>query len=190
MDWLDRHLSALAPRGSRILELGCGPGRDAARLAVEGFEVVATDSGLRALARASAAVGTGSLLRVDHGRPLPFRDAAFDALVASLTLHYFSRTVTQEAFREVRRVLRAGGGFLFRVNATDDVEHGANDGVEIERNVRTDPHEGYSDIKHFFDEDDIREVLDGLFEVETLEHLEIERNDRVKRVWECRARAS
>lgn len=190
MDWLDRHLSSLAPPGSRILELGCGPGRDAARLAGEGFEVVATDSGTHALARASAAIGTGRLLRVDHGRQLPFRDAGFDGVVASLTLHYFSRAVTQSAFSEVRRVLRPAGRFLFRVNATDDIEHGATDGIEVERHVRTDPHEGYSDIKHFFDEDDVREVLGGLFDVETLEHLEIERNERVKRVWECRARAS
>lgn len=190
MDWLDRHLASLASPGGRVLELGCGRGHDAIRLAAEGFEVVATDSGTRALTLASAAVGTRALLQVDHSRPLPFRDASFDALVASLTLHYFSRTTTDTTFREVRRVLRPGGAFLFRVNATDDIEHGANDGVEVERNVRTDPQEGYSPIKRFFDEPDLRELLDGRFTTETLEHMEIERSGRVKRVWECRARAS
>ncbi len=188
MDWLERHLSALGPPGSRLLELGCGPGADAARLDADGFRVVAADLSPRSLGRAAERLGTGALLRVDHGCPLPFRDGAFDVVVASLTLHYFTRAVTRVAFEEVRRVLRPGGVLLFRVNATDDIEHGALDGVEVERNVRTDPHEHYSSLKRFFDEPDLLEVLDGLFVPDTLEHLAIERNGATKRVWECRAR--
>ena len=188
MSWLERHLSALASPGALVLELGCGPGVDAAHLTAAGFRVVATDTSPRALARAAEQVGRTALLRVDHGVPLPFRDGVFEAVVASLTLHYFGREATRAVFTEIRRVLRPGGALLFRVNATDDIEHGALDGIEVERNVRTDPHAHYSELKHFFDEADLREVLDGLFVIEEIEHLAIDRNDRTKRIWECRAR--
>ena len=188
MSWLDRHLPVLAPPGALVLGLGCGPGVDAAHLAAVGFRVVATDTSPRAIARATDQVGRSALLRVDHGAPLPFRDRVFEAVVASLTLHYFGREATRAVVAEVARVLTPGGALLFRVNATDDIEHGALDGVEVERNVRTDPHAHYSELKHFFDEADLREVLDGLFAIEEIEHLVIERNDRTKRIWECRAR--
>ena len=140
MSWLKRHLSVLAPSGALVLELGCGPGVDAAHLATAGFRVVATDTNPRALARAAEQVGRSALLRLDHGSPLPFRDGIFEAVVASLTLHYFGREGTRAVVAEIARVLTPGGALLFRVNATDDDEHGALDGVEVERNVRTDPH--------------------------------------------------
>src|SRR5688572_28381946 len=43
LDGEARFVDALAPRGARILDAGCGPGRVGARLAAIGHEVVGVD---------------------------------------------------------------------------------------------------------------------------------------------------
>jgi hypothetical protein len=90
-------------------------------------------------------------------------------------------------------VIRSGSPFLFRVNATDDVNHGAGQGVEIEPNYYTaDPRllpDAWANAKRFFDEESIREVVSDSFAIEHLEHRTIYRYDLPKRAWECLARA-
>lgn len=67
-------------------------------------------------------------------------------VVASLSLHYLPWDETCAAFRAATDLLRDGGVMLFRVNATDDVEHGAGLGVELERGFfrMPDGYRGYS----------------------------------------------
>jgi SAM-dependent methyltransferase len=195
--WFEAYLDAL-PGGARVLELGCGPGEDAAALVARGFEVVACDRGPRALGRASVQVGTGRLLRVDHSCALPFIDATFGLVVASLSLHYFDWQTTVAAFGEVRRVLASNGALLFRVNATDDVNFGAQDGIELEPNYRAYERSRdaafmgreYGDQKRFFDEDSVLAALEGRFVIESLRHVQIDRWEQPKQTWECLARAA
>lgn len=196
--WFEAYLEAL-PAGGRLLDLGCGSAEDAVALEALGFTAVATDRLGAALAEAREVVGTRSLLRVDHGRALPFIDGCFDGVLASLSLHYFSRETTRAVFAEVRRVLRPRGVLLFRVNATDDVHFGSLDGTEIEPGFRryveqglgVGPQrlDGYGELKRFFDEDSVRDALEGRFVIETLRHMQVDRWRRPKQVWECLARA-
>jgi SAM-dependent methyltransferase len=197
--WFETYLERLPGHG-RALELGCGNGEDAAALAGLGFDVVASDLLDSQITEARGVVGTRALLRVDHSRSLPFVDGAFDVVFASLSLHYFPRAITLEICDEVHRVLRAGGIFLFRVNASDDVHFGAQDGVEIEPGLRAYAEPGtlmpwttsavlYGNYKRFFDERAVREALAGRFAIESLRHVQIERWRRPKQAWECLARA-
>lgn len=183
--WLVPFLPRLSWAGMRVLELGCGPGNDARRLLDAGFEVFAFDrqpvSGARE--RAPAA----HFFRADLGRPLPLRTGMFDAAIASLSLHYLPWTETLGAVAEVRRVLRPGGVFLFRVNATDDIHHGAGQGVELEPNYFTAAPGSWAEAKRFFNEASIREATRGLFAIEHLEHRTIHRYEQPKQVWECLA---
>ena len=186
-DWLLPFLPRLRAGGRRLLEAGCGPGLDAATLTAAGFEVVAFDRA--PLERAKRQAPSAMLLRADLGRPLPFRDGAFDCAVSSLALHYLPWDETRAAFGEIRRVLGEGSAFLFRVNADDDVNHGAGAGEELEPNFYRTPHPSYSETKRFFDEAMVHRAVAGLFEVEQLEHRTIHRYADPKRVWECLARA-
>lgn len=185
-DWLLPYLEHLRGHSSRLLEAGCGPGFDAAWLTDAGFRVVAFDR--MPVARAVANAPGAALLRAD-ARWLPLRNGVFDAVVAALSLHYLPWDETLAAFIEVRRVLRTGGAFLFRVNATDDFYHGAGAGEEIEPNFYRTSASLYSETKRFFDEESVRAALDGRFEVESLKHTAIQRNENPKRIWECLARA-
>jgi SAM-dependent methyltransferase len=118
---------------------------------------------------------------------LPFPDASFDAAVSSLALHYLPWRETRGAFAEIRRVLRPGSPFLFRVNATDDYFHGAGQGEQLEPNFYSQPGAYHAGTKRFFDEDMVRAALAGLFEITHLEHKTIYRFQDPKAVWECLA---
>ena len=187
-DWLLPYVGQLRASGPRVLEVGCGPGLDAATLIAAGFEVTGFDRAVAPLLRARAAVAGAGFLLADAVW-LPFRDAAFDAAVASLSLHYLAWAETRMAFGEVRRVVRPGAPFVFRVNATDDVHHGAGEGEELEPNFYRNPASYHAETKRFFDEAAVRAAVAGLFEVEHLAHVTIHRYEMPKRVWECLARA-
>ena len=89
-------------RGRRVLDLGCGKGRFAARLREGGAGVVGLDLSAAMLA------GAAGLDRVlASARRLPFADGAFDAVVAVEVFEHL--TALDSVLGEVRRVLRPGG---------------------------------------------------------------------------------
>jgi len=185
--WLLPFLPEFRASGLRVLDAGCGPGLDAATLVRHGFEVVGFDRGSLKAAGTNAQ-GAG-LFRANLQDPLPLRTGSFDAALASLSLHYLPWDETRAALGEIRRVLRPGAPFLFRVNATDDVLHAAGEGELIERGFYRTPNPHYSDTKRFFDEAMMRDAVAGLFEIVRLRHMTIARYADPKRVWECLALA-
>src|SRR5438067_13021307 len=135
--WLERWLRLLraGSANGRVLELGCANGRDTAWLAQQGFHVIGTDVSADALRVCARAVPGSLVVQHDLRCPLPFPDASFGAVVASLCLHYFTWKDTKAAVAEIRRVLKPPFGIvLARLNSTRDMYHGARDGVrELER---------------------------------------------------------
>jgi ubiquinone/menaquinone biosynthesis C-methylase UbiE len=190
--WTGTFVSRLRSEGAhRVLELGCGTGNDAARLAREGFEVVASDFSTEALDEGRRKYGDQvEFCLADVSRPLPFADASFDAVMSNVALHMFSDSVTRAAFAEVRRVLRLGGLFLFHVNALDDRQLRAQ-WREVERELESNyVLEKVGQTVRFFPREYLLDLLDGWTMIE-LEHIEIEDQETgkpFKRVWRCVAR--
>ena len=81
LDWGGRWTEPFIPQlwasaARALLELGCGTGNDAARLAAAGFSVVAVDLSSEAIKRARAKHGESVDFRVaDMAAGLPFADA-------------------------------------------------------------------------------------------------------------------
>ncbi|MFK5688321.1 class I SAM-dependent methyltransferase [Ornithinimicrobium sp. LYQ92] len=101
--------------GLRILDAGCGSGPLSAELLARGAHVSGVDASAAMVDLARGRLGEEVDLRVaDLGAPLPFEDAAFDVVVASLVLHYLQDWSV--ALSELRRVLRPGGRLLVSVN--------------------------------------------------------------------------
>lgn len=98
------------------LDLGCGTGRHALRLAAMGARVTALDfsEGMLAQARAKAEglpMAHPTAFRVhDLREALPCPDAAFDLAVSGLVLEHLPDL--EGFFREIRRVLHPGGRAL------------------------------------------------------------------------------
>ena len=82
-----------APQG-RVLDLGCGTGAHAIRLAQRGCDVVACDLSLNGVAAARERFrkeGRSGLFLVGDAENLPFRDGAMAAIWSSLLLHHFPK---------------------------------------------------------------------------------------------------
>jgi len=107
---------ASAPR--QVLEIGCGTGAFAERLAAQspGVAVVATDQSARFV---ELAADRGLEARVADATDLPFDDDSFD-LVAAMWMLYHVPDLDR-ALAEVRRVLRPGGRFLAVTNGDGHV---------------------------------------------------------------------
>jgi SAM-dependent methyltransferase len=120
--WIEPFLGPLRAAEARLLlEVGCGTGNDAARLAEAGFDVTAVDLSPEAIARARRRYGSLATFGVaDVAEPLPFADASFDAVLSNVSLHMFSWSVTPGVVAEIERVVRPVGLFGFHVNARAD----------------------------------------------------------------------
>jgi SAM-dependent methyltransferase len=120
--WTEPFLVPLRQAGVRtILELGCGIGNDAARLAGQGYSVTAIDLSDQAIGQAQARYGSlASFLVADMTRQLPFPDGSFDAVMSNVAAHMFSDRVTRTVFAQIGRLVRADGLFVFHVNSLED----------------------------------------------------------------------
>jgi SAM-dependent methyltransferase len=142
----------------RVLDLGCGEGQ-VARLAVLGGAtcVVGVDPTRAQVAQAAARGGGPHYGRAGAGA-LPFRDSAFDTVVACLVFEHI-RDV-DAAIAEVARVLEPGGRFLFFLN--HPLLQTPNSGW-IDDQV-LDPPEQYWRIGPYLVEDEtLEEVEKGVF---------------------------
>ena len=97
--------------GARVLEIGCGSGRDAAWFLARGFEVTALD-GSQAMADRAVELHPELADRIRVVRlpaALPFEDGAFDAVVSLATIMHLSKSAIGGVLGECRRVLTPGG---------------------------------------------------------------------------------
>ena len=101
--------------GHRILDAGCGSGPLAVALRDKGADVTGFDVSAAMVDLARQRLGADADLHVaDLAEPLPFADAEFDDVVASLVLHYLKDWAGPLA--ELRRVLKPGGRLIISVN--------------------------------------------------------------------------
>jgi SAM-dependent methyltransferase len=101
--------------GRRILDAGCGSGPLFAALRDRGAIVTGFDKSAGMLELARRRLGDDADLRAaELGGPLPFPDATFDDVTASLLLHYLEDW--GPALAELRRVLKPGGRLIISVD--------------------------------------------------------------------------
>lgn len=113
----------LVRAGARVLDLGCGAGRDLAWLDAEGADVIGGDRSLGMLAQARDLVRAGGhapsgLLQLDM-RHLPFGDETFGGVWCSASLLHLPKRDAPGALVEMRRVLPPDGPLLLGIQEGD-----------------------------------------------------------------------
>jgi ubiquinone/menaquinone biosynthesis C-methylase UbiE len=115
------------PQASKLLELGCGAGGLLALLNESyrpsllvgtDFDADQVDAARRQLTARWGALPPALQLRTADALALPFADGSFDAVFAMMMLHHVEEHHTAylrrpQALREIRRVLRPGGQFVY-----------------------------------------------------------------------------
>lgn len=115
---------------SKILELGCGQGRDTIFFAQNGFQVHVLDysqTGLEAITQKARELELSELITTkvhDVRNPLPFADETFDGCYSHM-LHCMALTTAELQFlsKEIRRVLKVGGLNIYTVRHTGDAHY-------------------------------------------------------------------
>jgi SAM-dependent methyltransferase len=125
----DQLLRGRFDRRRRILDAGCGGGRNLPFLLAHGFEVRVSDIDpgaidvVRVLAREHDVALPDDRLHCGSLESLPWDDGAVDAVICSAVLH-FARDERQFAamLQEMWRVLAAGGLFFARLATSIGIE--------------------------------------------------------------------
>jgi tellurite methyltransferase len=128
----DQILRGNIGRGMRVLDAGCGYGRNLVHLLREGCEIFALDAnreGVEHVRNLSRSLGTGlpdENFQVGLIEQLPFPDGFADVAICSSVLHFARDEEHFDAMlSELWRVLRPGGLFFARL--------GSRIGMDFER---------------------------------------------------------
>ncbi|MEO8097149.1 MAG: class I SAM-dependent methyltransferase [Acidobacteriota bacterium] len=125
----DQLLKGRISPGMRVLDTGCGGGRNLVYLLREGYEVYAVDpdadavDSVRSLARRFAPTLPDSNFRVEAVENMSFEDACADVVICNTVLHFARdddhfKSMLQGAWR----VLKPGGLFFCRLGSSIGIE--------------------------------------------------------------------
>ena len=117
----------LAQARGEILEIGFGTGLNLPLYPPQVHKITAVDPNKGMLRRAQKRIQQAGIevdQKVLDGERLPFADSMFDCVVSTWTLCSIERV--DQSLREVYRVLKAGGQFLF-------LEHGLSPDPSVQK---------------------------------------------------------
>ena len=126
----DQILKGRIAPGNRILDAGCGSGRNLVYLLREGYEVFAADANaeevetVRKMAASLAPSLPASNFRVESVEQMSFPDAFADFVISNTVLHFARDDAHfEQMLRGTFRHLKPGGIFFARLGSSIGMEH-------------------------------------------------------------------
>ena len=104
-------------KGTRLLDVACGPGYGAGRAAARGANAIGLDFAPTMVSQARQRFPKAEFFEGD-GEELTFPDDSFDAVICTFGLLHMAKP--DRAIAEAYRVLRSGGRYAFTVWSTPD----------------------------------------------------------------------
>lgn len=123
---LDQVLKGRITAGMRILDAGCGSGRNCAYLLKAGLEVHGIDQSAEAIAYLQQALNSKNPQNFQVGQveAMPYADASFDWVISNAVLHFAKNTAHFEAMvQDMLRVLKPGGVLFARLASDIGISH-------------------------------------------------------------------
>jgi SAM-dependent methyltransferase len=156
--------------GSKILDLGFGDGRNMPLLNDLGFHVHGVEISPEICELTSSRMerlGVPVVIKAGSNAHIPFEDAAFDFVLACHACYYVSEGETfSDNLREIGRVLRPGGRFIFSLVKSDSyVLNGATPLPNGHYRVANDPYgvRNGSVLRGFASREEVAADLGSLF---------------------------
>ncbi len=142
----EKHLHS----GDRILDLGCGNGRDSLYFASQGLVVTGIDSAEVAIrelqGKASARFVCGDFVKLDS-----MSDASFDCCYSRFTVHAITEAQEKDLLKNVLRVLRKGGRFFIEVRSIHDEIYGLGEAKEKDAYIYEGHYRRFIRLREFID---------------------------------------
>ena len=155
----------------RMLDIGCGFGRNSLYLIKEGFDTYGFDNSeiaIKALRRRLKEKGLKMhLLLHDGNKRFPYDDGFFDATISISAIHHATYRNVKKIAKEINRVTRKGGLLLITA-PTYNSKYGKTEAVKFKRigyrtYVPLDNNE--KGVPHFYFNDEIAKRLFGGFDL-------------------------
>lgn len=125
-----RHFCSLVKKGGKILDVGCGSGRDCAYFVKKGFETIGVDLSEKLLEIARSNVPKATFLKQDI-RNLSFPTNYFDGIWACASLLHIKHDEILATLRSWFTLLKSGGVLFIHVKKGEG---------EVEREEPSIPH--------------------------------------------------
>jgi ubiquinone/menaquinone biosynthesis C-methylase UbiE len=161
-----RFLPVLPP-GSRILELGCGDGKNLSVVQERGWEPVGIDFSSQATGLCRQNAGREPVDRVitADARMTPFKNNSFDVILATHIIGHMTLEGRRMAAGEIFRLLLPGGTLIFCGFSMRDMRYGAGEKIEDGTFRR-----GNGISTHYFSREDTIALFSSLTAVSVMYH--------------------
>lgn len=159
-NWAMEFLKGEEMNDGKVLDLGCGYGRDTAFFARQGYEVIGVDFSEEGIRKASE-LYPDLLFRIMDITAMDFMNEYFDAIFGNFILHLFVKGgVRKKVLSECQRILKPKGHLFLSLASVQDNEYGkgrriSRDAFQNERGVS----------KIYFSEDRVRNEFKPFFNV-------------------------
>jgi SAM-dependent methyltransferase len=148
----------------KILEIGCGQGRDAIyfsqnRYDVEAFDI--SENAIKFVNNIKQILGLTNLNAFIHDveKPLPYSPEYFDFVYSNLALQFFDLNILDKVFQNVSKLMKKNSLFFFSTKKKGDKYYKSGNKV-------TDDAFEYKGItRYFFDSAVLKNLLSNHFEI-------------------------
>ena len=146
---------------ARVLDLGCGAGRNLIYMANQGFEahgLEISETGINFTKKRLKKRNLKAHVVKGDMHLLPYTDSCFDAIICLFTIYHQKLKGIQETISQIHHVLRKGGVLLANFHSKRSSMYGK--GVKAEKDTfirQNGPEKGV--IHHFTDKEEIAKLL-------------------------------
>ena len=137
--------------GDRILDLGCGNGRDSLYFAKQGVAVIGIDSSEVAIRELQGRCSTARFVCDDFVKLGGMTDASVDSCYSRFTVHAITLEQEAELLRNIFRVLRTGGFFFIEARSVHDGIFGLGEAQEADAYIYEGHYRRFIRLRDFID---------------------------------------
>lgn len=166
----------------KILEVGCGQGRDAIYFSQLGFNVHAFDisaNAIKSLSSVKERMNLNKLNVFEHNvlEPLDFPEEYFDFIYSNLALQFFDLKNLSKILKNISNVMKKNSSFLLSTKKEGDKYHKAG------KKINDNAFENKGITRYFYPIDDLKSILSEQFHIVEINSDRHENIDSSVSVW-------